>query len=110
MNVWGLRRLSRIGTAVSSSLESDLVRAGVDRDRIQVIPNAIGGVSAADFSERRQALRTRLGIADDEFVFGYVGRLSAERGPEHLLRAAGQMQNSRRTRLVLLGDGPLRAN
>jgi glycosyltransferase involved in cell wall biosynthesis len=81
----------------------------VDAGRIHVIPNAIGEVATAHSAERRSAIRARFGIGDRDFVFGYVGRLSEEKGPAHLVRAAAEVGRSRALRLLVLGDGPLRA-
>jgi glycosyltransferase involved in cell wall biosynthesis len=102
-----LRRMSTV-IAVSASLRDDLVQHRVDADHIRVIPNAIGGVSNADVEWRRKRTRARFGIRTDEFVFGYVGRLSEEKGPAHLVSAAAEVMRSHPARLLVLGDGPQR--
>jgi glycosyltransferase involved in cell wall biosynthesis len=52
-----------------------------------------------------QAKRVELGIAEDEFVIGYLGRLVEEKGLQAMLHAA-QVLQGRRWRCVLVGSGP----
>jgi glycosyltransferase involved in cell wall biosynthesis len=109
LDIWLLRRLSRV-IAVSAGIKEDLVRHGLDAGKVPVIPNAIREVPTADSGERRSAIRARFGIAENEFVFGYVGRLSEEKGAEYLVRAAAKVRKSRAIRLLVLGEGPQRAD
>jgi len=51
------------------------------------------------------AKRAELGIADDEFVIGYLGRLVEEKGLQAMLHAA-QVLQGRRWRCILVGSGP----
>ncbi len=51
------------------------------------------------------AKRAELGIAEDEFVIGYLGRLVEEKGLQSMLQAAHMLEN-RRWRCVLVGSGP----
>lgn len=53
-------------------------------------------------------LRRQWGIADDEVVVTYVGRLAAEKNLAELLQAWRAVPADARLRLVLVGDGPLR--
>ncbi len=74
-----------------------LIRSGVDIEAFQNVPMT------------REAARARLGVPEDAFVIGTVGRLSAQKAPLDLLRAfilhLEQVPNSR---LVFVGDGPMR--
>ena len=59
----------------------------------------------------RSAMREQLGITADAFVVGTVGRLMPIKGFEYLIEAFAQLRGQRaplRTRLVVVGDGPLR--
>ncbi len=57
----------------------------------------------------RAEARSLLGIPQGETVIGTVGRLTAVKGQEILIRAAGQLiRPGKRIFLVLLGDGELR--
>jgi glycosyltransferase involved in cell wall biosynthesis len=78
-----LRRFDAV-VAVSQPLVERLARAGVPRSRIHAVPNA--------WCEHarplgREAARQALGLPQDGFVVGWVGRLSAEKGPDVLLDA-----------------------
>ena len=73
-----------------------------------VLPN---GVDTALFSKRdagrRARLRRDLGVADDEVLYGHVGRFSAQKNHAGLLRIfAAVRQDQPRARLLLLGTGP----
>lgn len=104
-----LRLFARV-VAVSGRMREDLVADGLDPARVEVITNAVADVRPEDRVRARGEMRRRLGVRDDEIVFGYVGRLSSEKGPGHLLRAARLLTDRGvRARYVLLGDGPERA-
>jgi glycosyltransferase involved in cell wall biosynthesis len=52
-------------------------------------------------------MRARLQVRDGGFVFGYVGRLSPEKGVEHFLAAARLLAGRGvRARYLVVGDGP----
>ncbi len=51
--------------------------------------------------------RETYGIAADAFVFGYIGRLSHEKGVDNLLQAFGQVfGRTKGISLLVVGDGP----
>jgi L-malate glycosyltransferase len=75
------------------------IRNGIDLTR--VVPTA-----------ERSAMRARLAIAPDTFVVGTVGRLMPIKGLGYLIEAFAQFrrqQGSQEGKLVIVGDGPLRA-
>jgi glycosyltransferase involved in cell wall biosynthesis len=60
--------------------------------------------------KRSEALRSQWGVAADGLAVLYVGRISAEKNLPLVLRAFKTMQaNNPKLRLVLVGDGPVRA-
>jgi glycosyltransferase involved in cell wall biosynthesis len=74
------------------------VRSGLELDRY--------GASAAD----REQVRAELGLVDC-VVIGAVGRLSPQKDPLTLVRAVAPLLRSRPdSRLLLVGDGPLRGD
>lgn len=95
--------------AVSAEMRRDLECRGIRPDRIHLVPNAVPEVAVGESARMRHAARARIGLTDDHFVYGYVGRLSLEKGVEHLLDAfalhSGASPNSR---LLVVGDGPSR--
>lgn len=69
------------------------------------------GVETHHFSPAKRDLerRRQLGIADDERVLLYLGRLSPEKGIDLLLKAWPRLAGSPGLRLVIAGHGPREA-
>lgn len=108
LNVMFLRCFNRV-IAVSARMRDDLVDKGLKLSRIDVIPNAVESVCDTAIQSARQSLRDRLKIKEDEFTFGFVGRLSEEKGLAYLLGALGRRPPAEsRWRLLVVGDGPRR--
>ncbi len=101
-----LRFFDRV-VAVSGSKREDLTRAGVSTDRVVVIPHGIHLDHPSPGAEGK--LRSELGLGAGERVIGVVARLSPEKGHRHLLEAVRLvLQAEPKTRVLLVGDGPLR--
>jgi glycosyltransferase involved in cell wall biosynthesis len=76
-----------------------LVRSGIEIERY-----AAGRLT-------REATRHALGFGADDFVFGYVGRLSPQKSPLDLVAAFAPVARAHpQARLLVVGDGPLRAD
>jgi hypothetical protein len=75
-------------------------------DRIVTLPGAV--LARPDKPERRRAVRDRLGIADDECVFLYLGAIGVANGLDLLVDAAGQLRPDPRIRILVAGDGSAR--
>src|SRR3954468_7741945 len=104
------RRTDRL-VAVSSATVDELVRMGVaPRRRFSVVRDGLDlePFLALDGTEGR-ALRTELGVAPDEVVLLYIGRLVPIKRLDVLLDAVARARRSGgRLRLWLAGDGPER--
>ena len=87
--------------AVSRPLRDRLARAGVARSRIHTLPNAWRRIAPA---LDRDAARRTLGIPREDFVVGWVGRLSVEKGPDVLLEALPHLNTVPLT-ISLIGGG-----
>ena len=59
--------------------------------------------------KRDPALRAELGLTDDQPLLIYVGRLDMEKRPDVVVEAFRSLPEALGAQLVLLGDGPLRA-
>jgi glycosyltransferase involved in cell wall biosynthesis len=94
--------------AVSEAIKQDLVDSGLSPDRVQVVVNAVG--SATDRAHaNREAGRKSHGIDSTDFVLGYVGRLSAEKGLKYLLTACAELVASGvPLKALIIGGGPQR--
>jgi glycosyltransferase involved in cell wall biosynthesis len=98
-----MRRFDAV-VAVSRPLSERLVRAGVSADRLHCIPNAYRPSPAFTRVEARRAL----GLDADAPVLGWVGRVSAEKGADVLVRALAELRDLP-LRAAVVGDGPDRA-
>ena len=94
-----LRRFDAV-IAVSEQIADRLRAANIDERTIHLIPNAFSP-SRDMFS--RDAARAELGVPAGP-VIGWVGRLSAEKGPDLALEAFARV-GGLRSRLVVIGDG-----
>jgi glycosyltransferase involved in cell wall biosynthesis len=91
--------------AVSQPLGDELVQSGVPRERVHVIPNAWSRISA---SLERVAARKQLGLNQDAFIVGWVGRMSHEKGLDVFVDALASL-NDVPIWACAVGDGPERA-
>ena len=87
--------------AVSRPLSDCLARAGVSRSRIHTLPNAWRRISPA---LDRDAARGELAMPRADFAVGWVGRLSAEKGPDVLLEALTHLNDVPLT-VSMIGTG-----
>jgi glycosyltransferase involved in cell wall biosynthesis len=78
-----------------------------DPNRVHVIANGIDTSSFAPRPGARSDLRRELGLPEDAWVVGTVGRLAPEKDQALLVRAMAPFLGERR-RLVIVGDGPER--
>jgi alpha-1,6-mannosyltransferase len=69
------------------------------------------GVELGEFGPQRRdaGLRARLGLGDEQPLLIYVGRLDGEKKPDMVVDAFRRLPDALDARLVLLGEGPLRA-
>ncbi|HEX6275524.1 MAG TPA: glycosyltransferase [Polyangiaceae bacterium] len=79
-----------------------------DPARLHVIQNGIDLGRFAPNDAARKRVRSELGIPDDAWVVGTVGRLAPEKDQALLVRAIAPLLD-RNHRLVIVGDGPERA-
>lgn len=92
---------------VSEDERAHALRLLVPRRKLTTIVN---GVNAPDVS-RRLETRTSFGYSADDFVFGFVGRLSVQKAPERLISAFERMAPSfKNAKLLLIGHGELEHN
>jgi glycosyltransferase involved in cell wall biosynthesis len=105
---WGARHCDAV-VAVSDSLRRHLLdRTGVRADKVVLLGNGIDTDRFAP-GPRSGAVRSRFGIPEDVPVIGCVARFDPVKNHALLLRALRQVLTSfPRTRLALLGEGPLR--
>jgi glycosyltransferase involved in cell wall biosynthesis len=107
---WLLRGLTDQAIAVSESTRTFLVRERhVPAERVALIWN---GAPLDEFAPRPRpetlAVRRELGLPEDAFLVGCVGRLSEQKGHRYLLEAFAQLAPLvPDARLLIVGDGDL---
>ena len=92
--------------AVSEPLHRALVGWRVQQDRVHVIPN---GYEASATMVERRAARAALGLPADDYVIGWVGRLSREKGLDVLFEALALVRD-RPVTVAVIGTGRERAS
>jgi glycosyltransferase involved in cell wall biosynthesis len=87
---------------------------GITQDKLRVVPYGVAlGAEPTDGRRRmtRARLRAELGVQDHEVVVASVGRLVEQKDyPTQIRGFATAAEADGRLRMVLIGDGPLRAN
>jgi glycosyltransferase involved in cell wall biosynthesis len=97
-------RLGSATVAVSPTVAERLKRWGVPAPRIEVVPNGIDLDRFRFAPERREHTRRHLGLPEDAWVVGGVGRLTAGKRFDVLVRALALLPHE--CRLLLVGGGP----
>ncbi|MFJ8936201.1 glycosyltransferase [Streptomyces sp. NPDC102365] len=97
-------RLGRSTVAVSPTVAERLRRWGVPGPRIEVVPNGIDVDRFRFDAARRESTRRRLGLPQGAYVIGGVGRLTAGKRFEVLVRALAELPDD--VWLLLVGGGP----
>ncbi|WP_129309106.1 glycosyltransferase [Streptomyces sp. L2] len=97
-------RLGRATVAVSPTVAARLGRWGVPAPRIEVVPNGIDLDRFRHDPGRRRRARAALGLPDDAFVVGGIGRLAPGKRFGVLIRALAQLPSD--SHLLLVGGGP----
>ena len=81
---------------------------GIDPRLVHFVPNGVDVERFRPQHSRNGALRTRFAIDTDAPLVGFIGRLSAEKGPDLFLRAALSIRaQCPRAHFVLVGEGAM---
>lgn len=94
-----LRRYDAV-VAVSAAIEAKLRAAGVEKEKIHLVPNAFGRTAG---TTSRSEARQLLGLPEGPLI-GWVGRLSSEKGGDIAIDALAQLRHPD-VRLVMVGEG-----
>ncbi len=104
-----LKRIEKI-IATTNGIRRELIRLGVSADRIIVLPNAVD-LSEFLLREDKLACRRQLGLPEDQFVIGYIGKfrtMDQEKGIGDLIRAIHyvKLRSPAPVLLVCVGENP----
>ncbi|MFJ9018572.1 glycosyltransferase [Streptomyces sp. NPDC102259] len=97
-------RLGRTTVAVSPTVADRLRGWGVPAPRIEVVPNGIDLARFRFDPDARRHTRRRLGLPDHAYVVGGVGRLTAAKRFDVVIRALARLPADHW--LLLVGGGP----
>jgi len=97
-------RLGRSTVAVSPTVAERLKQWGVPGPRIEVVPNGIDLPRFRFDPVQRLRTRQRLGLPEDAYVVGGIGRLAAGKRFDVLIRTLTQLPSD--YWLLLVGGGP----
>lgn len=83
------------------------------KEQFEIIPLGIDLDKFADYAAKRNILRDEIGAKDDEFLVGFVGRLTEIKNVPLLLKVAEIYQNTRdkdspKLKFIIIGNGNLR--
>jgi len=95
--IYAAERLAVLTTANSNAVAAESMRRGIPSHRIRVIPN--GHVIPGDATLP----------SNDVVTLGYLARMRPEKGHRRLIRALTALRTDVPWRLMLAGDGPLKA-
>ncbi len=103
-------RFARKIIAVSDGIEKELITSGIKGTRVLTIQNAVNGSYGSEtFEKNKQARRQEYNLSEKDFVIGYVGRLSEEKGVRYLIEAVSMLNESEvPVNLLVIGEGPQR--
>jgi len=94
--------------ALSAEMAEDIANAGVAKEKIRIIPNAVDAERFRANPEVRSAVRAELGIKDGDFLFLCVARNHPQKDLPTLLQAFRLLVSSGRginARLLVVGRG-----
>lgn len=103
-------RFARKIIVVSQTIKSHLIKSGIKEANVTMIQNAVNGSYPVEsFAQNRKEKRGYCGMTEDDFVVGYVGRLSEEKRVMHLVEAISMLNTfGLPTKLLIIGEGPQR--
>jgi glycosyltransferase involved in cell wall biosynthesis len=107
---WFYRRVSFFAV-IGENARQHLAHHGVGEDRMVHSPYAVdtGLFEAQKKKFKRSASRRELGLKEEDFVLLFSGKLIPRKEPLLLLRAMGELREHPNLKLILVGDGPMKA-
>lgn len=80
----------------------------MNKNKFTVIPNAVPFEKFTFSKSKRDAIRTKYQISEQELVLGFCGRLVVQKNPEYLIHIFEKVHKKEPlTKLLIVGDGVL---
>ena len=94
----------------SSDLKEDLVKAGLDENRVDFVIYGVDNQKIFFSENERTALRRAWGVSGDDSVLLLIGRFVPKKGFSTAFQALKYITERRKNvKLVVVGDGPLKS-
>ena len=100
----GTEMLSDMTVAVSGTVRERLEQWGIRRKRVTVIPNGVDLQRVAFDETARQRIRAELGVGDDVYLIGVLGRLDPNKQFDMVIEAASALLSDK-VKLMIVGKG-----
>lgn len=95
----------------SSDLKEDLVKAGIDKNRIDLVIYGVDNKKIFFSEKERAALRGSWGVSEDDTVLLLIGRFVPKKGFSTAFKALKYITAcKKKVRMVVVGDGPQKSN
>ncbi|MGQ9468285.1 MAG: glycosyltransferase family 4 protein [Nitrososphaerales archaeon] len=107
---WWSTYESKMIIVCSGSMKRDLMyKFNIPEEKVKVIPNSIDN-SKFDIHVDKNAVRSRYGVYDNERLVLFLGRLTSQKGCEHLIKAMHHLPPHLNAKLIIVGDGWMRSD
>lgn len=103
-----LHRFHRVVT-ISDRMAERLAEKGVARTRLSIVRNWVD-LEHIFPMRGKNPYRAELGLRSDDFVVLYAGNIGAKQGLDVLLDAAERLKDRRDLRVIIAGEGPVKAD
>lgn len=108
---WLLLKKATLIIGVSESVREDILKTnwGLSPEKVMTVWNGIDITPLDTISLNRKPARVKIGVPENEFLFGSVGRLAETKGHKYLLKAFAEIRGKcPDAKVVIIGEGPLR--
>ena len=107
---WWMTYDSSVIIVCSHSMKEDTKwKYRMPDEKIWVIPNGINPKKYSGVRPNRNEVRSKYGVGPSDKLILFVGRLTHQKGCEFLIRAIPSVAKFHNARLVVVGDGYMRA-
>ena len=108
MNFFILKKIKKV-ICVAEGVRNDVLKYNrfLSEDKVAVLENSVDYSYFSDSAISKEEAKKMLGLSNDDFVFGIVGRLAPTKGISFLINAFVKVKERiPSAQLVILGQGP----